>query len=135
MYLTANMFKKYPYTVRGTGFGWGVLNTKADPPYIGEEFDTEAQAWAHIKVLNEQYWLEHQAQRAACWAIQKASEESLRPLPSGVFSSLWTRLKAVLPPSFCSHRDTSSLVTIRFNLLNLFHPWPSPSQKRIGYGK
>jgi len=98
MRLTHNMFKKYPYTVRGTGFGWGVLNTKADPPYIGEEFDTEAEAWAHIKILNEQYWLERQAQREAFWAIQKALEESSRPLPSGVFSSLWTRLKTVLRP-------------------------------------
>jgi len=98
MYLTPNRFKRYPFAVWFIGPLWGILDTKADPPCIVQEFDTEDEAWVHALALNQSYWSEQEAKSAAYWAIQKASEESLRPVTLGVFVSLWTRLKAVLRP-------------------------------------
>ena len=98
MYLTPNRFKRYPFAVWFTGHLWGILATKADPPYIREEFDTEDEAWVHALALNQSYWSEQEAKSAAYWAIQKASSESLDHAVANGGASLWTRLKAVLRP-------------------------------------
>jgi len=94
MYLTANRFKRYPYTVVATGFGWGILDRTVDPPYImGEESDTEEEARSIAEPLNEQHWLAEEAKWQAIRAIRAAEESSRSPVSS---SSLWTRLKALL---------------------------------------
>jgi hypothetical protein len=49
MYLTPNRFKKYPFAVWFIGPLWGILDTKADPPCIVQEFDTEDEAWEHTR--------------------------------------------------------------------------------------
>ena len=96
MYLTPNRFKRYPYTVVATGFGWGILDRTERTPYlIGEEYDTEGEARAIAEPLNEQHWLAEEAKSQAYWAI-RAAEESSRPLPLASSASLWTRLKAFL---------------------------------------
>ena len=96
MYLTPNRFKRYPFTVWFIGPLWGILDTKADPPCIVQEFDTEDEAWVHALALNQSYWSEQEAKSAAYWAIQKASSESLGHAVADGGASLWTRLKAVL---------------------------------------
>ena len=97
MYIPHDLHQRYPYFAWPTGTGWRVLDCEAEGrTFISEEYDDKEDALAHIKVLNEQYWLEWEAELATRAVIWKALESSAPPpSPSGL-ALLWTRLKAVL---------------------------------------
>jgi hypothetical protein len=107
MYLSRTIHERYPYFAFATGTGWRVLDCKAEGrTFISEEYDDKEDALAHVKVLNERYWLEWRAGIDAQVAIRTAREQSAPPPSSSGSSSLWTWLKAVL------------------------RPWPSPSRRK-----
>ena len=88
----------------------GVLDCKAEGrTFVSEEYDDKEDALVHVKSLNERYWLEWRAGIDAQIAIRTAREQSAPPPSSRVFSSLWTRLKAVFHPSHRSPRVTANL--------------------------
>ena len=99
MYLSRTIHERYPYFAFATGTGWRVLDCLAEGrTFVSEEYDDKEDALAHIKPLNERYWLEWRAGIDAEIAIRTAREQSAPPPSSSGSSSLWTRLKAVLRP-------------------------------------
>ena len=87
----------HPYFAWPTGTGWRVLDCKAQGrTFISDEYDDKEDALAHIKVLNEQYWLEKEAEYLTRAVIWKAIEQSAPAPSSSGLALLWTRLKAVL---------------------------------------
>ena len=97
MYIPHDLRQKYPYFAFPTGTGWRVLDCEAEGrTFISEEYDDKEDALAHIKVLNEAYWLEWEAELATRAVIWKAIEQSTpAPTSSGV-TSLWILLKEFL---------------------------------------
>ena len=107
MHLSRTIHERYPYFAFATGTGWRVLDCKAEGrTFISEEYDDKEDALAHVKPLNERYWLEWRAGIDAQIAIRVAREQSAPPPSSSGFSSLLTRLKAVLLPSCRNHHGT-----------------------------
>jgi hypothetical protein len=97
MYISHDLHQRYPYFAWPTGTGWRVIDCKADRrTFVSDEYDDKEDAFAHIKVLNEQYWLEKEAEYLTRSVIWKAIEQSAPPPSSSVLSLLWTRLKAFL---------------------------------------
>jgi hypothetical protein len=87
----------HPYFAWPTGTGWRVLDCKAQGrTFISDEYDDKEDALAHIKVLNEQYWFEKEAEYAARAVIWKAIEQSAPPPSSSDLALLWILLKAFL---------------------------------------
>ena len=87
----------YPYFAWPTGTGWRVIDCKADRrTFVSDEYDDKEDALAHIKVLNEQYWLEKEAEYLTRAVIWKAVEQSAPPPSSSGHSLLWFLLKALL---------------------------------------
>ena len=99
---------KYPHTVRGTGFGWGVLDTSASTPYIRAEFDTCDEAWDYAHALNRQHWLELDSSRQTYWAIQKACEGTQRPSTLNACALLAIRLMVRVRLFLRSLRSTAN---------------------------
>ena len=99
MRIPHDLRQKYPYSASPTGTGWRVLDCKAQGrTFISEEYDDREDALAHIKVLNEAYWLEKEAEYLTRAVIWKAVEQSAPPPSLNGLSLLWTRLKGVLRP-------------------------------------
>ncbi len=97
MYIPHDLRQKYPYSAWPTGTGWRVLDCKAQGrTFISEEYDDREDALAHIKVLNEQYWLEWEAELATRAVIWKAIEQSAPQPSSRGITLLWILLKAFL---------------------------------------
>ena len=97
MYISHDLHQRYPYFAWPTGTGWRVIDCKADRrTFVSEEYDDKEDALAHIKVLNEAYWLEWRAGIDAQIAIRKAIEQSAPPTSSSGHSLLWILLKALL---------------------------------------
>ena len=87
----------HPYFAWPTGTGWRVLDCKAQGrTFVSEEYDDKEDAIAHTKVLNEQYWLEWEAELATRAVIWKALEQSAPPPSSRGVTLLWILLKAFL---------------------------------------
>ena len=106
MHISHDLHQRYPYYAFATGTGWRVLDCKAEGrTFISDEYDDKKDVLAHVKVLNERYWLEDEAYWEAVKAIRTAQEQSDPPPSSSGFALLWTRLKEVLSP------------------------WPSPSRR------
>ena len=107
MHISHDLHQRYPYFASPTGTGWRVLDCKAQGRiFISEEYDDKEDAIAHIKVLNEAYWLEWEAELATRAVIWKALEQSAPPPSSGGLALLWTRLKAFLHPYLYNRHDT-----------------------------
>ena len=97
MYLSRTLHERYPYFAFATGTGWRVLDCLAEgQTFVSEEYDDIEDALAHIKPLNEQYWLEWRAGIDAQIAIRTAREQSAPSPSSNGSSSLLTRLRAIL---------------------------------------
>jgi hypothetical protein len=97
MNLSRTINERYPYFAFATGTGWRVLDCLAEGrTFISDEYDDKEDALAHVKVLNERYWLEWRAGIDAQITIRTAREQSAPPLSSNDSSSLWTRLRAIL---------------------------------------
>ncbi len=97
MHISHDLHQRYPYYAFATGTGWRVLDCKAEGrTFISDEYDDKKDVLAHVKVLNERYWLEREAYWEAVKAIRTAREQSAPPPSSNGFSSLWTRLRAIL---------------------------------------
>jgi len=110
MHISSTIRERYPYFALATGTGWRVLDRKAERcAFVSDEYDDKKDALAHIKVLNEQYWLEKEAEYLTRAVIWKAVEQSDPPPSSSGSASLWTRLKAVLLPSCRNPLDTKYL--------------------------
>jgi hypothetical protein len=87
----------HPYFAWPTGTGWRVIDCKADRrTFVSDEYDDKEDALAHIKVLNEQYWLEWEAELATRAVIWKAIEQSAPQPSSRGITLLWILLKAFL---------------------------------------
>ena len=97
MHIPHDLRQKYPYSAWPTGTGWRVIDCKADRrTFVSDEYDDKEDALAHIKVLNEQYWFEKEAEYAARAVIWKALEQSAPPPSSRGVTLLWILLKAFL---------------------------------------
>jgi len=97
MHIPHDLRQKYPYSASPTGTGWRVIDRKAKGcAFVSEEYDDREDALSHIKVLNEAYWLEQEAEYLTRAVIWKALEQSAPPLSSSGHSLLWTLLKALL---------------------------------------
>jgi hypothetical protein len=97
MYISHDLHQRYPYFAWPTGTGWRVLDCKAQGrTFISEEYDDKEDALAHIKVLNEQYWLEKEAEYLTRAVIWKAIEQSAPALSSSGITSLRILLKGFL---------------------------------------
>jgi len=104
----------HPYFAWPTGTGWRVLDCKAEGrTFISEEYDDKEDALAHIKVLNEAYWLEKEAEYLAQAVIWKAIEQSAPPPSSIGLAFLWTLLKAFLQAILFVKKCLVSLETIK----------------------
>ena len=87
----------HPYFAWPTGTGWRVIDCKADRrTFVSDEYDDKEDALAHIKVLNEQYWLEKEAEYLTRAVIWKAIEQSAPAPSSSGITSLWILLKGFL---------------------------------------
>ena len=87
----------HPYFAWPTGTGWRVLDCEAEGrTFISDEYDDKEDAIAHIKVLNEQYWLEWEAELATRAVIWKAIEQSTPAPSSSGITSLRILLKGFL---------------------------------------
>ena len=99
MHRSRTLHERYPYFAFATGTGWRVLDCLAEGrTFISEEYDDKEDALAHVKPLNERYWLEWRAGIDAEIAIRTAREQSAPPPSLSGLALLWTRLKAVLLP-------------------------------------
>ena len=97
MRIPHDLRQKYPYFAWPTGTGWRVLNRKAEGcAFASDEYDDREDALAHIKVLNEAYWLEQEAEYLMRAVIWKAVEQSAPPPSSSGITSLWILLKGFL---------------------------------------
>ena len=97
MYIPHDLHQRYPYFAWPTGTGWRVIDCKADRrTFVSDEYDDKEDALAHIKVLNEQYWLEWEAELATRAVIWKAIEQSAPQPSSRGITLLWILLKAFL---------------------------------------
>jgi hypothetical protein len=97
MHIPHDLRQKYPYSASPTGTGWRVLDCKAQGrTFISEEYDDREDALAHIKVLNEAYWLEKEAEYLTRAVIWKAIEQSTPAPSSSGITSLWILLKGFL---------------------------------------
>ena len=97
MHIPHDLRQKYPYSASPTGTGWRVLecNVKGRT-FISDEYDDREDALAHIKVLNEAYWLEKEAEYLTRAVIWKAIEQSTPAPSSSGITSLWILLKGFL---------------------------------------
>jgi hypothetical protein len=87
----------HPYSAFPTGTGWRVIDRKAKGcAFVSEEYDDREDALSHIKVLNEAYWLEQEAEYLTRAVIWKALEQSAPPPSSRGVTLLWILLKAFL---------------------------------------
>ncbi|MFM9991876.1 MAG: hypothetical protein ACKVOY_10645 [Burkholderiaceae bacterium] len=87
----------HPYFAWPTGTGWRVLDCEAEGrTFISEEYDDKEDALAHIKILNEQYWLKKEAEYLTRAVIWKAIEQSAPAPSSSGITSLWILLKGFL---------------------------------------
>ena len=85
----------HPYFAWPTGTGWRVIDCKADRrTFVSEEYDDKGDALSHIKVLNEAYWLEWEAELETRAVIWKAIEQSTPPHSSRDITLLRILLKA-----------------------------------------
>lgn len=97
MRISHDIRQKYPYFAFPTGTGWRVIDCKADRrTFVSDEYDDKEDALAHVKVLNEHYWFEKEAEYLTRAVIWKAMEQSAPPPSSNGLALLWTRLKAFL---------------------------------------
>jgi len=97
MYISHDLHQRYPYFAWPTGTGWRVIDCKADRrTFVSKEYDNKEDALAHIKVLNEQYWLEKEAEYLTRAVIWKAIEQSAPQPSSSNLALLWLLLKAFL---------------------------------------
>lgn len=89
MRVSHNIRERYPYFAFATGTGWRVLDCMAEGrTFVSDEYDDKEDALAHVKALNEQYWLEWRAGIDAQIAIRTARERSALPPSSGAPSCL-----------------------------------------------
>ena len=110
MHISSTIRERYPYFAFATGTGWRVLDCKAEGrTFVSEEYDDKKDALAHVRVLNERYWLEKEAEYLTRAVIWKAVEQSDPPPSSSGLSLLWTRLKGVLRPYRHNLLDTKYL--------------------------
>jgi hypothetical protein len=87
----------HPYSAFPTGTGWRVIDRKAKGcAFVSEEYDDREDALSHIKVLNEAYWLEQEAELATRAVIWKAIEQSTPAPSSSGITLLWILLKGFL---------------------------------------
>ena len=97
MHRSRTLHERYPYFAFATGTGWRVLDCLAEGrTFVSEEYDDKEDALAHVKPLNERYWLEWRAGIDAQIAIRTAREQSAPPPSSGGQSLFWILLKALL---------------------------------------
>ena len=97
MYIPHDLRQKYPFSAFPTGTGWRVIDRKAKGcAFFSEEYDDREDALAHIKVLNEAYWLEQEAEYLTRAVIWKAIEQSTPAPSSSGITSLWILLKGFL---------------------------------------
>jgi len=97
MHIPHDLRQKYPYSAFPTGTGWRVIDRKAKGcAFVSEEYDDRKDALSHIKVLNEAYWLEKEAEYLTRAVIWKALEQSAPPPSSRGVTLLWILLKAFL---------------------------------------
>jgi hypothetical protein len=97
MYISHDLHQRYPYFAWPTGTGWRVVDCKAqERTFVTDEYDDKEDALAHIKVLNEQYWLEKEAEYLTRAVIWKAIEQSTPAPSSSSITSLWILLKGFL---------------------------------------
>ena len=97
MNLSRTIHERYPYFAFATGTGWRVLDCLAEGrTFVSEEYDDKEDALAHVKPLNERYWLEWRAGIDAQIAIRTAREQSAPPPSSSDLALLWLLLKAFL---------------------------------------
>ena len=97
MHISSDIRERYPYFAFATGTGWRVLDCLAEGrTFVSEEYDDKEDALAHIKPLNERYWLEWRAGIDAEIAIRTAREQSAPPPSSRGVTLLWILLKAFL---------------------------------------
>jgi len=97
MYIPHDLRQKYPYSAFPTGTGWRVIDRKAKGcAFVSAEYDDRKDALSHIKVLNEAYWLEQEAELATRAVIWKAIEQSTPAPSSSGITLLWILLKGFL---------------------------------------
>ena len=97
MYIPHDLHQRYPYFAWPTGTGWRVIDCKAKGcAFVSEEYDDRKDALSHIKVLNEAYWLEQEAELATRAVIWKAIEQSTPAPSSSGITLLWILLKGFL---------------------------------------
>ena len=97
MYISRTIHERYPYFAFATGTGWRVLDCLAEGrTFVSEEYDDKEDALAHVKPLNERYWLEWRAGIDAQIAIRTAREQSAPPPSSSDLALLLLLLKAFL---------------------------------------
>ena len=87
---------QYPYVVEPLGSQWQVLYVRSDPPVTYLVVTDRARAFAHMRNLNREWWLELHAGDAARHAIDRARETAALQHASTARASFWTRLKALL---------------------------------------